>query len=204
MTQISGVFIQWKHKDTQNFNDVKDGDYTLINSNPCPVINGEPIPTMPDGYEWLANNTESNPVTYDPRIFIELQHTLPTNLPHPQWPMYNQYRTTFSLEKRSTDQIVESVRQEERLANNTLITEAEKEKMDKFTTGYLISISKGLSPDEAQLNAVARHQDVEVKMNRNASNAEGLIGRILLGENVDISSGWEYDNIPVGGFPFSN
>lgn len=203
-TPLFGALVLWGNKATVDFNDVKDSDYTLVKCAQFPRADGEPIEGLPEGYEWLANCSGDTPPDYDPRLFVLNSDTRPTNIPHPEWPNYNQYRTQTSLTKRTNEEIISSIRQEEALANSSLVTEGETTKLSYLAMNATIRKVAGMQLSETDTNAIARHAEVSEKMLRNAANAELLINKVTANENVDLSSGWEYDNISVGGYPFAN
>ena len=204
MDLIYGVVIQWVNKKTVDFNNVQDSDYRLIKPHSlCPTSDGNPVSFDDPSYEWLIERSISCP-DYDPRIYLQGVSTLPTNTPDEQWPNYNKYLTKYSLVKRTNDEIITAIRAEEANANTALINEGEKDKTSYFMQGYLNAMLSNVAPTEAQVNAEARHADIEMKMSKNAANAELLISQLNAGQNIDLSSGWEYDHLPVGGFPFAN
>jgi len=203
MDTIYGVLVLWNNKAGVDFENVKDTDYALVKAAEFPRQDGEPLEGLPENYEWLENCIPFAAPDYDPRLFVLNESIQPTNIPHPVHPNYNQYRTTYSLVRRADELIIASVRQEEASANNSLLTEAENSKLNYFATGAALTLAQNLPLSEAEQNAMTRHADVQMKMSKNAANADLIISKIIAKENIDISSGWEKDNIAEGGFPFA-
>jgi hypothetical protein len=208
MIQPFGVIINWlKPKASINFPNVVLGvDYELImGSHQCPNSDGSPVtfigyPT----YEWLANYDAPQHPDYDPRLYVLNVDTRPTNTPHPDYPNYKEYATTYQLVKRTNSEIIESIRAEEAAANSALVTEGEQTKTNYLATVAISKQQSGITLDTIDTNALARLTEVADKIRRNANNAANLITAINANQTVDLSVGWEYDNITVGGIPFAN
>ena len=205
-TNLQGVLIQWlRPKNEIDFNDVKSYDWKFIKTLQCPVMYGDALPDLGDNMEWLANESGTQPLDYDSRLFVLNIKSKPTNVAHSLFPNYNRFFTSYELTRRTDEEIIESIIQEEKLANSQLDDEADVNTMNTFVLGYLAAKADGIQPVQAQINAYNRQAYVQAKKAQNAANRIELIKQLNLGNyNIDISSGWERDNITVGGFPFSN
>lgn len=205
-SNLQGVLIQWlKPKTEIDFNDVKSTDWKFITAMQCPIVDGSALPDLGDNYEWVANEQGVQPINYDSRLYVLVNDSRPSNTAHSVFPNYNTFYTSYALEHRSIEDVTASIIQEEKMANNALDAEADVSTMNTFVLGKLDAFTNGLAPVEAQINASNRLVYVQQKKAQNASNRIELIHQLTLGNyNIDISSGWERDNITVGGFPFSN
>jgi hypothetical protein len=205
-SNLQGVLIQWtKPKSEIDFNNVQSTDWKYITAMQCPIMDGSALPDLGDNYEWLANEQGIQPMSYDSRLHILKNDSRPTNTPHSQFPNYNRFFTSYELEHRSVEEVSASIIQEEKMANTSLDTEADVATMNTFVLGYLAAKAEGIDPVESQINAYNRQGYVQLKKAENAGNRIALIAEITNGNyNIDISAGWERDNIKVGGFPFSN
>jgi len=204
-SNLQGVYLQWLRPKTEiDFNNVLSTDWQFIKTLQCPVIDGSAF-DLGENYEWLANEQGVQPIYYDSRLLVLIEDARPSKTHHSLFPNYKRFYRADALEQRSIPEISESIIQEEKMANTALDQEADVAVMTTFVLGYLAAIASGLVPTEAQVNAYNRQAYVQQKKSQNAANRIELIRQLNLGNyNVDISLGWERDNITVGGFPFSN
>jgi len=165
---------------------------------------GEPLQFMGEGVEWYADYIPVPALDYDERVYIRIDVQGPTDFPHPEWPMYKTYQFTYDKEKRALPLIIKSIELEEQSANSALLREAEESKLSFFMAAYTLAIAKGETPSDEMVNAEARHADVTYKMARNAARRVELIEAFTAGQVLDISSGFERDNIAIGNSPFQN
>ena len=86
---------------------------TLIRISTQQVLVRGLLPTSPENevqgldpdLEWLIDYEPFAPPLYDGRVFM-LQTTLDiTSEAHPDWPLYNQYKITYSTARRAVDDI---------------------------------------------------------------------------------------------------
>jgi len=192
---LKGRLIQWS-ADRMSFE--------TLNYNPCPVMLGEPLQDMGEGIEWYADYEPLPPIDYDQRIYIRVVKQQPTEIPHPEWAMYKTFQITYDKEKRSIEDIIKSIQIEEQNANAALLKEAEESKLNFFMAAYTLAIAQGVEPSDEAKNAEIRHSDVTYKMAQNAARRVYLIDEFTAGNVLDISSGFERDNIAIGNAPFQN
>lgn len=193
MPQLKGRTIQWN---------ADKSAFEILNYNPCPVLMGEPIPFMGEGVEWLADYIPVPPISYDQRVYVRIDKQQPSDTPHPEWPMYKTWITTYDKEKRPLADIIKSIEAEEANANAALLKEAEESKLSFFMSAYTLAIAKGVTPTDEEANAEKRHADVVYKMAQNAARRVYLIEQFTAGNVLDISEGFERDNIAIGNTPF--
>jgi len=195
MNLLPGRLLQW---------DATHTTFETLNYNPCPVLLGEPLQNMGEGIEWYADYIPVPAVEYDQRVYIRIDVQGPTDIPHPDYPMYKTYQFTYDKEKRELPLIIKSIQQEEQNANAALLKECEESKTLFFMAAYNRDIAKGVEPSDEAKNAEVRHADVTYKMAQNAARREYLIAEFTAGNVLDISSGFERDNLAVGNAPFQN
>jgi hypothetical protein len=201
---LYGKLILWKTENPSYGALVAGVDYSLIKSGLLPRQDGEPIDSLEPGYEWLVNHTPFDMPDYDSRVWVLLENEQPTNQPHPEYANYKSFVKTYGLEKRPVVEIIESVRAKEAEANASVMSEAESSKMIVLSQSAAYKTQQGIALSESEANAQTRMIEVSNKINRNAANAELLIGLINAGQEPDIDGGWEFDNITAIGFPFAN
>lgn len=205
---LQGKLIKWLKPERNYINPVNGIDYSIINSNPCPVIPGNPIIGLPDGEEWLANYTvPSSP--YDQRIWEQIVILRPTNIAHPTYAVYNQYQTSFTLKKRSEAEIIASINAKLNDANTALSNEAGGAVFMANVNTILTNKSNGQVQNEDQQKCLDLLVEMTVKMNNNAEHANNLIAVVKAGGEPDFDSvksegsefGWEYDRLTLCKFP---
>lgn len=204
-SNLQGVLIQWtKPKAEIDFLNMKPTDWKFITAMQCPIMDGSVLPDLGENYEWLANEEGIQPLDYDSRLFVLNQDARPTNTTHSLYPNYKSYKTNYSLVHRTIEEVTNAIIQEEYAANNALDVEADVATMNTFALGYLRAKQAGGTPTEKQENAVIMLDDIQMKKSKNGGNRAMLIGQLALGNfNIDISSGWERDNVPTLGEPFN-
>lgn len=201
---IYGKLILWLKAEKNYINPINGIDYSIIKSGVCPRNDGQPITGMEDGYEWLADFVPFTSPDYDPRIWILVESSYPTNVSHPDYPNYKTFQTTYTLEKRSNSEIIASIRQAEANANNKLATEAEMPKMAILANAANTKIASNTPLTEGEQAAINLNLEVSVKMTKNAGNATILMAQVEAGQDPLIDSGWEIDNLTAVGQPFIN
>jgi len=194
-TTLPGRTIQWNADHTS---------FETLNYNPCPVMLGDPLQDMGEGIEWYADYIPTPAVDLDQRVWIRIDIQGPTDITHPEYPMYKTFQTTYEKEKRELSLIIKSIEQEEQNANAALLKECEESKTLFFMAAYTRDIALGVEPSDEAKHAEVRHADVTLKMNKNAARREYLIEQFTAGIVLDISSGFERDNLAVGNSPFQN
>ena len=208
MATLQGKLIKWLVEPRNYTNPVNGIDYSIINSNPCPVIPGTPIVGLPAGEEWLANYTVPSS-QYDQRIWIQMVTLRPTNTPHPIYPVYNQYQTSFSLQKRSENEIINAIIAKKEDANSALQADAGGAIFMANALNAIDDKQRGVTISADQIACIDRLKEVTAKMNNNAEHANNLIALLKSGGEPDLDAiktdscefGWEYDRLTPCGFP---
>jgi len=205
-TNLAGRLIQFNKPIEQiDFENLQPNDWKFLNLYKCPVMDGSPIPPLGDNIYWFVDEHGVQPPSYDPRLLLLNEDARPTNVKSTTYPNYNMFFFKYTVSNRSVDEVRESIINEEKLANANLDKEADVSTMNTFVQGYLCAVAAGLNPTDAQVNAYNRQADVQEKKAKNADNRLLLIAELESGNfNIDISSGWNNDNIAPGGYPFSN
>lgn len=167
---------------------IKHGEY--------PRADMLPVEGLDPDYEWLIKHTPFAEPDYDPRIYIMV-----TNLPnledlasfqeHPLYPGIKEYRITYTPEKRSNEEIIISIRNAEKEANDLIWTEGEhKDKM------MLMMNASTKAASGAQLNSFEQSLLVDMntiaeKLSKNEDNRNILVAQVNANQEPNIDSGWE-------------
>jgi len=91
---------------------IKHADY--------PRVDMQPIIGLDPDLEWLIVNTPYVEPDYDSRLFVLQRTEAITAIPHPQYPLLNQYQISFSTDKREKPEIIASIDNAETDALNSL------------------------------------------------------------------------------------
>lgn len=157
-----------------------------------PFLEGEIDPDL----EWLVIYTPYQEPDYDSRIYILVTNNPDLNfldsfLSHPNYPGVKAYQITYSTEKRAKIDIIISIDNREKEANNLIWSESiHKDKMllmlnasAKAATGALLNNEEQLLLDD--MAAIA------VKISKNRDNRNLLVAQINANLVPNIDSGWE-------------
>lgn len=157
-----------------------------------PFLEGEIDPD----YEWLIKYIPFTEPMYDPRIYIMV-----TNFPdlsdlsniqqHPNYPGIREYRITYSPEKRSNADIVMSIENAEKEANDSVFAEAGHKDELVFMMASVLKASKGLALTSSEQAQVDKLTATNVKLAKNLDNRNALVALVNAGLEPNIDAGWE-------------
>jgi hypothetical protein len=175
---------------------VRKSTKQIIKEDVYPRTDMLPVEGMDPDYEWLVKHVPFAEPPYDPRIYI-----MTTNLPdlnflesfetHSSYPGLREYRITFSPEKRPNEDIIRSIENAEKEANNGVFSEA----VHKYQMAFMLN---SVHKDAKSLELTAEEQDqidklaiVTVNLAKNKDNAAIKIAQVLAGQVPNIDAGWE-------------
>lgn len=200
-----GVTVEWlKPVSERDYNNLVEGvDFVIINPNKmCPRVDGLPVTFDNPNLEWmLAKEAES--VSPDYNIYYENIVARPTNVKDSELVNYNIFLNERKLVRRSNDEIIQVIRDKENEANNSVLGEAERNKLQMLAPAINVKLASGLPLNEQENAVRTRMLQVAEKAMLNASNADSLIQQVNAGNTPNINNGWEYDNITTVGYPFA-
>lgn len=200
-----GVIVEWlKPIAERDYDNLVEGvDFIIINpSRICPRADGLPVQFDNPKMEWLLR-ADGESISPDYNIYYETIVSRPTNTKDTELTNYNLFLNERVLVRRTNEEIVAVIRDKENDANNSVLGEAERNKLAMLAPSINVKFSSGI-PLNTQETAV-RNRMIEVaeKAMINASNAASLIAQVEAGNTPDIMQGWEYDNITNVGYPFA-
>lgn len=200
-----GVIVEWlKPIAERDYDNLVEGvDFIIINpSRICPRADGLPVQFDNPKMEWLLR-ADGESISPDYNIYYETIVSRPTNTKDTELTNYNLFLNERVLVRRTNEEIVAVIRDKENEANNSVLGEAERNKLAMLAPAINVKLSSGI-PLNTQETAV-RNRMIEVaeKAMLNASNAASLISLVEAGNTPDVTQGWEYDNITNVGYPFA-
>lgn len=177
---------------------VQKSTKSILKFAPYPRLEITPFPEgdLDPDLEWLIVYTPFSEPDYDPRIYL-----LVTNIPdlnylnsfadHPDYSGIKAYQITYSAEKRSPEDIIISINNAEKEANNLIWSESiHKDKMllmmnasTKASTGAILNSEEQQLLDD--MNTIA------VKLSKNKDNRNILVSMVNANLVPNIDAGWE-------------
>ena len=167
---------------------IKHGDYP--NEDMSPVLGLDP------DYEWLVKNIPFPEPDYDPRVFIMV-----TNIPdlefldqfqeHPQYPGIKEYRITYTPEKRPNEDIIRSIENAQKQANDLIISESNHKDEFVYMMAAVDKASTGIELTPEEQSYRDKLSDVNMKLAKNLDNKNILVDQVNASLTPNIDEGWE-------------
>jgi hypothetical protein len=157
-------------------------------------------------YEWLLPETIGVEPVIDQRLWVLNVFNYPSNTPNTLHSVHNSYITSYSVTKKTKEEIIVSIREAQANANASLIKSSDQVEMDALWRTAMQKLQSGItietnSPEQAALN---RANELTVKVMQNAENAANLIDLVDADQEPDLDSGWETDNFTQQSYPLDN
>lgn len=155
-----------------------------------------PMEGMDPDYEWLIENIPFAQPDYDPRIYIMVTNKpdlqfLDSFIEHSSYPGLREYRITYTPKKREKAEIIVSIENAEKEANDSVWSESvHKDKM-LFMLSSVMKKADGLQLNELEQIQINEMNTIVVKLRKNMDNRLLLIQQINSNEEPNIDSGWE-------------
>lgn len=175
---------------------VRKSTKQIIKEDVYPNSDMQPVQGMDPDYEWLVKHVPFAEPPYDPRIYV-----MATNLPdlagledfqeHPSYPGLREYRITYSPEKRPNEDIIRSIENAEKEANNQVFSEAVRKDQMAFMLSSVRKEGKNLDLTEEEQLQISKLEAVTVNLAKNKDNAANKIAQVIAGQEPNIDLGWE-------------
>jgi len=182
---VPGVLIKKSTKSTVYFGTYPKSD----------MLPFEPQDIDPD-YEWLIEYVPFTEPSYDPRIYLIVTNVPDVNFyelfeEHPLYPGLKAYTITYSLEKRSNEEIIYSIENAQRQANDMVWLDTIHKEETVYMLSALLKLNSGfaLTPNE-QLWA-NKISELNMKLSKNIDNRNVLVAQVMANQEPNIDSGWE-------------
>lgn len=177
---------------------VQKSTKSILKYAPYPRLEITPFPEgdLDPDLEWLIIYTPYPEPDYDSRIYIMVTNEPDLNFlsSFPNHPDYNgikSYQITYSPEKRSNEEIIISIDNAEKDANNIIWSEqVHKDRMlfmlsasAKAAAGFQLNAEEEASQEEMAA--------IVVKLSKNKANRNLLISQVESNQVPNIDLGWE-------------
>lgn len=168
----------------------------IIKEDVYPNADMQPVQGMDPDYEWLVKHVPYAEPPYDPRIYL-----MTTNLPdlaflddfeqHPSYPGLREYRITFSPKKRPNEDIIRSIENAQKEANNSVFSEAVHKDEFAFMLNSIYKDAKGQILTSEEQEKIDKLAIVTVNLAKNADTTANKIAQVTDGQVPNIDEGWE-------------
>ncbi|MBC7845551.1 MAG: hypothetical protein H7Y10_03565 [Flavobacterium sp.] len=169
---------------------IKQGNYPREDM--APFLVGEIDPD----YEWLIKHTPYAEPPYDSRIYIMDENTpegqeLLECPEHPSYPGIKAYTLIFTPIRRTNEDIIRSIENAEKEANNLVFSEAVHKDEFAFMLNSVHKDAKSLELTASEQDQIDKLAIVTVALAKNKDTKENKIAQVLAGQVPNIDEGWE-------------
>ena len=148
---------------------------------------------LPTGYQWKLMVEGVKP-SYDANLERLICTETNTDDPHPDYPDFKAVVCNYVSERKSDNEIIQSIEALKQSANQILIeVNGQSEELQYLTLYALIRLQMGQSVPPAANAIRLKVEDIAQKIIANGVHAENLITQINNGQSPDINTGWIYE-----------
>lgn len=175
---------------------VRKSTKQIIKEDLYPRADMSPIEGLDPDYEWLVKNIPFAEPDYDSRIYL-----MATNFPdlanlaifgeHPNYVGLREYRITYTPERRADLDIIRSIENAEKAANELVFSEAVHKEEMAFMVNSVHKDAKGLSLTTDEQDQIDKLALVTVALAKNKDNKDNKIIQVEAGQVPNIDLGWE-------------
>ncbi len=146
--------------------------------------------------EWLIIHIPYAEPTYDSRIYLLVQEnpnleSLDSFPDHPSYQGIKAYQITYSTERRSNDEIIISIDNAEKQANDLIWSEGEHKDKQLLMMQASLKKSSGATLNEYEEELLVYMNAIAVKLSKNRDNRNILVGQVNANQVPNIDQGWE-------------
>ena len=167
---------------------IKEASYP--NEDISPVVGLDP------DYEWLVKHVPFAQPDYDPRLYI-MEMVLPDMAfldsfqEHPSYAGIREYRITWNPNKRPNEDIIRSIENAEKEANNGVFSEAVHKDEFAFMLNSVHKDAKSQALTTEEQEQIDKLAIVTVNLAKNKDAAAIKIAQVEAGQEPNIDEGWE-------------
>jgi len=168
----------------------------IIKEDLYPRADMSAIEGMDPDYEWLVKYTPFAEPPYDSRIYIMDEKTpvgeeLLVCPPHPNYTGLKAYSLTFTPIRRPDSDIIRSIENAQKEANNGVFSEAVHKDEFAFMLNSIHKDAKGQILTIEEQDQIDKLAIVTVNLAKNQDAAENKIAQVIAGQVPNIDLGWE-------------
>lgn len=175
---------------------VRKSTKQIIKEDVYPRQDMQPIQGLDPDYEWLIKYVPFAEPAYDSRVFI-MQTNLPdlSNLDkfqeHPNYEGIRAYTIGYEPERRPDADIIRSIENEKKEANNLVNNEAMYKDEFAFMMNSIYKDAKGQILTTEEQDKIDKLALMNVALAKNEDAAAIKIAQVEAGQTPNISEGWE-------------
>jgi hypothetical protein len=160
-----------------------------------PNADMSPVQGLDPDYEWLVKHVPFAEPDYDSRLYI-MQMVLPdmtaldSFIEHPSYAGIREYRITYNPNKRPDAEIILSIENAEKEANNGVFSEAVHKDEFAFMLNSVHKDAKGQALNAAEQDQIDKLAIVTVNLAKNKDAAAIKIAQVVAGNEPNIDLGW--------------
>ena len=175
---------------------VRKSTKQIIKEDVYPREDMQPIQGLDPDYEWLIKYVPFAEPAYDSRVFI-----MQTNLPdldqlalfeeHPSYEGIRAYKIGYEPIRRPDVDIIRSIENAEKEANNGVFSEAVHKDEFTFMLNSVHKDAKGQTLTAEEQDQIDKLAIVTVNLAKNKDEALNKIAQVEAGQTPNISEGWQ-------------
>ena len=175
---------------------VRKSTKQIIKEDVYPRADMSPVQGLDPDYEWLIKYVPFAEPAYDSRVFI-----MQTNLPdlsdldnfqeHPTYAGIRAYTIAYEPVKRPDADIIRSIENAEKEANNGVFSEAVHKDAIAFMVNAVHKDAKGQTLTVEEQDQIDRLAIVTVNLAKNRDEALNKIAQVEAAQTPNISEGWQ-------------
>lgn len=142
-------------------------------------------------YKYLIKVTPFSEPDYDSRYFELVITQAVTTEANAEYPHLNNYKTTFGVTKRTTEEIEFHVKQAQKQADTELCNTEDQISFAMKMQSALDRKQQGLALTVDEETVLEKSRAIKVKLDKNQDNYNLLMASITLGNEPNIDAGWE-------------
>ena len=161
-----------------------------------PNTDMSPVVGLDPDYEWLVKHVPFAEPDYDSRLYI-MQMVLPdmtaldSFTEHPSYAGIREYRITYNPNKRPDAEIILSIENAEKEANNGVFSEAVHKDEFAFMLNSVHKDAKGQALNAEEQDQIDKLAIVTVNLAKNRDAAAIKIAQVAAGNEPNIDEGWQ-------------
>jgi hypothetical protein len=168
----------------------------IIKEDVYPRADMLPVEGLDPDYEWFVKHVPYVEPPYDPRIYIMEDQFPDLDLiddfqEHPLYPGVREYRILFKPIRRINDDIIRSIENAKKEANNLVNSEAVHKDEFAFMMNSVYKDSKGHTLTIEEQEQIDKLQIMAVNLAKNEDAAANKIAQVIAGQVPNIDEGWE-------------
>ncbi len=172
---------------------IKKSTQEIIKHCPYPALDINRVLDLDDDLEWLITVIPYAQPVYDSTYFSLITHKDITNISHPDFPHLNQYRITYTVERKSNSDVIRDVENIKlRINKNICLNDI---KLETIILGLNIVFNniKNIVVDANEQVTIDKITSISNMLIKNNRNVKIKKTKLIAGEEPNINEDWEIE-----------